>query len=115
MEAEADGCKHTGTPQPFLSSGGGGGGSLRDCLCSQVTAPRLKAVAAIPLAAELPLQGGTERYKGKAVVILRGSVNFITKHDHAKAVGAAAVIFVNLEQVSTHAPSSPPPITQLDF
>ena len=59
---------------------------------------RLQAVAAIPLAAELPLQGGTERYRGKAVVILRGSVNFITKHDHAKAAGAAAVIFVNLEQ-----------------
>jgi hypothetical protein len=60
---------------------------------------RLRVVAAIPPAAETPLRGGggAGRYRGKAVVILRGTVDFITKQRHAAAAGAAAVIFVNLE------------------
>jgi hypothetical protein len=56
-------------------------------------------VAAIPpsAASSSGLHGGERRYKGKAVVILRGGVDFMTKQRHAAAVGAAAVIFVNLE------------------
>jgi hypothetical protein len=60
----------------------------------------LKVVAAIPPSAASPsgLHGGERRYKGKAVVILRGGVDFMTKQRHAAAAGAAAVIFVNLEE-----------------
>lgn len=58
----------------------------------------LRVVAAVPPSAASELHGGEGQYKGKAVVILRGGVDFMTKQRHAAAAGAAAVIFVNLEE-----------------
>lgn len=58
----------------------------------------VQVVAAVPPSAATRLHGGERRYKGKAVVILRGEVDFMTKQRHAAAAGAAAVVFVNLEE-----------------